>query len=221
MSKTDFHAIAENLIGLVPEERDEPKVDPAELARRREQFLPRAGVLRRVRKLLGGELVKTQALRRCEEFEGGLLALSGGAGCGKTIAAAWWLGEMFDPEPWTTQSRVRFLSASGLEQLSRYDREEMQDIRRCPALVIDDLGTEYLDRKGQFVSLLDGLLDYRYADERDTIITTNLTAKEFRESYGERIADRIREWGSFVSVNEPSLRRGRSVQAVEESRGRK
>ena len=79
-------------------------------------------------------------------------------------------------------------------------------IQQAAALVVDDLGTEYLDGKGFFLANFDALVNHRYSHRLPTVITTNLKVDEFRK-YGVRVVDRIREVGVFLSVNAPSMRR--------------
>ena len=82
-------------------------------------------------------------------------------------------------------------------------------------MVIDDLGIEYLDKNGNFLQRLDELLDERYSNFRKTIITTNLNADAFKDRYGERVADRMREgftWGGgFIELADDSMRKVRKV----------
>ena len=102
--------------------------------------------------------------------------------------------------------RPRFVDVSRFSRSSRYDDEQMGPLERCSMLAIDDLGMEYADAKGSFLSLLDGLVNARYAASLRTVITTNLGAGAFRERYGERVADRIREVGRYVEIADPSMR---------------
>jgi IstB-like ATP binding protein len=130
-----------------------------------------------------------------------LIVLSGGVGAGKTSAACWWLRE-----------RARrgvagwFMTAALLARWPRYDVGEMARLLRIDALVIDDLGTEYMDDKGNFMAILDEVIDSRTANEKQTLVTTNLGVEAFRERYKDRVADRIRESGRFLSVSAPSRR---------------
>jgi DNA replication protein DnaC len=129
--------------------------------------------------------------------------LSGFAGCGKTVAAAAWaLGSGL---------RVRFLRAATFAASSRYDAEARAQWFGAQALVLDDLGAEYLDAKGSFLVDLDELVDTFYGDERPLVITTNLQWKrdpasktpqppQLVERYGERVARRLRECAKFYSV---------------------
>lgn len=139
----------------------------------------------------------------CDERN--VLVISGDKGCGKTVASTWWARrQAFTP---------RFVRATTFAASSRYDREDprgRQAILSAPGLVLDDLGTEFLDEKGSFLVDLDELIDVYYADRRPLIVTTNLKLEQFRERYGARIEDRMRESAVFYSVSGGTLR-GRST----------
>lgn len=126
-----------------------------------------------------------------------LILLSGGVGCGKSCAAAWWLG----------RHGGDWVSAGDLAKISPYAEGGGMERLRAPRLVLDDLGMEYLDAKGFMQATLDGVIDHRYANMLPTVITTNLSAAEFKQRYGPRITDRIREAGTFIVIVAPSLRR--------------
>lgn len=135
-----------------------------------------------------------------------VLVISGSKGCGKTVAATWWAAK---------QSRTPiFVRASTFAASSRYDRDTRVEWFSAPAMVLDDLGAEYLDGKGSFMVDLDELIDVYYGDKRPLLITTNCpkdATKErpgFRERYGERVYDRLKECGSWFETNSDS-RRGR------------
>jgi hypothetical protein len=131
-----------------------------------------------------------------------LVVVSGTPGCGKTVAAAKWLYDFSK----STQRAGFWLTAARLARWPRYDDSDMERLLRPPRLVLDDLGTEYLDDKGSFMATLDELINERFARKRPTVITTNLNAAAFKARYHERIVDRIREDGRFVSLASPSLR---------------
>lgn len=128
-----------------------------------------------------------------------VLVLSGPPGCGKTTAAAHWA---------LKHSRYpQFLRATTFAASSRYDHEQRSVWLKASALVLDDLGAEYADTKGNFLVDLDELVDTFYGDKRPLLITTNCTNADFKNRYGNRVVDRIRECGSWFSVNTESLRR--------------
>ena len=148
------------------------------------------------------------------------LVLSGGPGCGKTVAAATWiLAFVFDDQLWGKSSEYMgdrpefrsawpiWITAAKLARCDRYDEIYMAKILRTPRLVVDDLGGEYLDKGGFYASLLDEIVNERQAESKPTIMTTNLNADAFKERYGERIIDRIREGGRFIGCGDHSLRR--------------
>lgn len=177
------------------------------------------------------EVKSTTATEAVECFlsdERSLLVLSGTRGCGKTFAASWgcdhWCEryavkhavENWDrwEEPYGFGAKVGplrypeflFIDVSKLTRLSRYSDKDMAKVENPRLLVIDDLGVEYLDDKGSFLSTIDGIINSRYASTKKTVITTNLPSTKFKERYGERIADRIRESGQFVEISDKSLR---------------
>lgn len=124
-----------------------------------------------------------------------LLVLSGGVGCGKSTAAAWWLRGQ-SPETGF------YVAAQALERWPRYDADAMDRLLTPERLVIDDLGTEYKDIKGAYQSLLDQVACARFAAELPTVITTNVKFDDFETRYEARIADRIREDGRFMVVGD-------------------
>ena len=58
-------------------------------------------------------------------------------------------------------------------------------IFQCDLLIIDDLGTEMINKF--VISQLFQCLNERLIQERSTIISTNLSLQEFRNTYSERI----------------------------------
>lgn len=170
----------------------------------RERRVRQAGIpAKDVERIIAGELEETAAVGYARQAlrEGWtLLVLSGPPGVGKTTAAGLWLAEQSD------RGGLMCIDAHRLSRWPRYDGAQMAKLEDASALVIDDLGAEYDDKPGAFRSLLDGLLNVRYADCQPTLVTTNLPATSFCERYGERIVDRIREAGRFMAVAGPSLR---------------
>lgn len=170
-----------------------PKLD--RLSRLEELGFPR----RAIRSIRHGA-TPPPAIARLRDAVGddvGIVVVSGPKGVGKTVAVTWWAAQRRD--------RVRFVRASELLASSRYDREARDDLFSS-ALVVDDLGAEYADQKGSFAADLDELVDVFYSQMRPLLITTNCNQQEFRERYGERIADRLRECGRWISMTGDSLR---------------
>jgi len=194
----------------------------AEWVRARADLVDRGIPMKDVEAILGGTLKDTAALNVARGWfaHPGLtvLVLSGTRGCGKTTAASWCVAQEPPRDPlrgdrWFARPASErrywaplFVDVTRLQRASRYDQEQMWPFERAAVLAIDDLGLEYADVKGSFTALFDGLFNARYANEMKTVITTNLTAADFKARYGERVADRIRECGRFVELNDPSLR---------------
>jgi hypothetical protein len=149
-----------------------------------------------------------------------LLVLSGGVGCGKTIAATercrafifatenWntYDADKYETEPHFKANLPVWTTASELARIDHFSELAVSRFMDAPLLVVDDLGAEYLDAKGFFAALLDEVVDSRYANKRATIFTSNLDAAAFAARYGARVVDRIREAGRFVGCGATSLR---------------
>ena len=124
------------------------------------------------------------------------LVLAGAKGSGKTVAACEAIYAAYG----------RFAPVADLVRAGQYNTEALDELASAGLLVLDDLGTEYVDAKGFFLASLDWLVNARYSNEKATIITTNLPAKAFAERYGERVADRLREAGQYVEIADQSMR---------------
>lgn len=76
---------------------------------------------------------------------------------------------------------------SGAPYLKKLQREEL--------LGIDDVGLDsaIVNSYANLNSPMEELLTFRYDKQLFTIITTNLTPKQIREKYGDRMADRFNE----------------------------
>lgn len=153
-------------------------------------------------RLLWSEKVRETEAVLALRATGTTTVLSGGPGCGKTVAAASWLFTA------ARDSGVRGMWVTGarIARWERYSNREMDKLLLPPRLVVDDLGGEFLDDRGSFMALLEELVNERYACERPTVLTTNLNAAAFKARYGERVADRIRDDGKFVVIASGSMR---------------
>ena len=102
----------------------------------------------------------------------------------------------------------RFEDAKDLMRVYRDKYENFKHIRSRPMLAIDDLGcepAEVLDYGTATTPIID-LLCYRYSEQLFTIVTTNLTGKQIREKYGDRIADRFNEMMDVIIFENGSYR---------------
>ena len=133
-------------------------------------------------------LVAAQKLKECKESPA-ILVLSGGVGCGKSQAAAWYC------------VRAKGLWADAFEMMMKpqngwsTNEEAWNEWLMEPVLVIDDFGAfPGAESTGLKIG---ALLMARWNAGRVTIITTNLGMKDFASAvFGtaiERLADRLRE----------------------------
>lgn len=163
-----------------------------------------------------GELADTTAMHHAKIFvqlaahglRQRLLILAGGVGAGKTTAATWVSMMGGDPRP-------GFIRISELERRGRYDKSLDEWLKDKTSLVIDDVGTEVLDGKGVFQSLLDEIIDTFYGNRRTLVMTTNLRARskgpgegpQFAERYGDRAWSRLTQIGMWADCGVRDLRK--------------
>lgn len=165
-------------------------------AERRKTLLSEAQIPERYWFMAVADPHETEAVKALRTDISGLVVLSGAPGCGKTAAVSWWL------------SRVpgsKFITAAKLSRISKWGGE-VKELVRASRLAIDDLGVEFADEKGFFVSLLDDVVNERYSRQRPTVITTNMLGPQFRLRYSGRIVDRVNEFEGFTTLAGGSLR---------------
>jgi hypothetical protein len=210
----EFQEMAAKATGMTVEELLAAKVpnEPASVAPpkpTRESVLNRGVPELHLRNIYDRDPIECDSLARVQEFLGSdmtLLVLSGGVGTRKSGSACYGL----------VMRAGRYVTADDLSGLAASRDEDgvvsYRQIKKAGLLVIDDLGGEYVDDKGWFVRALNAVIDARYSACLKTILTTNLTAEQFKATYGERIADRIRESGRWRDIG------GQSVRRVDSSR---
>ncbi|MBX5476781.1 MAG: ATP-binding protein [Clostridia bacterium] len=127
-------------------------------------------------------------------FRGGCLVLAGPTGVGKSWAAVAAVREF-------VRAYASFRWCYAPDMLPEIDSEmhrEHVPLRQTSAattqvLVIDDLGAEAETKSER--ERIDRLIYHRHGNRLTTIITTNLSVPDLRERYGDRVADRLYEWG--------------------------
>ena len=122
-----------------------------------------------------------------------LVLLHGPLGTGKSVAAAAILLEPANVGLEGPRFVGRWVHAADYAAWAR-DRDSAwraDDVSRSLYLVVDDAGDEPVKDRPHVARLI----GRRYDSRRVTIITTNMTGHEFKDAYGQRIADRVREAG--------------------------
>ena len=115
---------------------------------------------------------------------------------------------MTNDKSYDEQKFIKIVDAKEIVHLAKCDDKAYKALCNTEMLAIDDLGiepSEVLDYGNVLNPAID-LLTYRYNEQLFTIITTNLTPKQIREHYGDRIADRFNEMMSRIVFNNSSYR---------------
>ena len=135
------------------------------------------------------------AKKFCREFENVNynLFFYGNTGLGKTF-----LSSIIAKNVINMGKTVKYVRATKL--FATYDdykfkdyslKSEIDEFYNCDLLVIDDLGTENINKNG--ISFLFDLINDRLINEKKIIINTNIPIKSFSEEYTVRLTSRIYE----------------------------
>ena len=103
---------------------------------------------------------------------------------------------------------MKIIGAKELGRLIRVDPNKLLQYQDVNMLGIDDLGEEeatMMDYGNRVTPVID-LLSHRYDRMLFTMVTTNLTPKQIRSTYGDRIADRFNEMMLIIPYETPSFR---------------
>ena len=96
------------------------------------------------------------------------------------------------------------------EKFGRGDGENTeQAILDCDLLIIDDLGSEFISQLT--VSSLYNIVNCRGLEEKPTIISTNLTPDEIRNTYSDRIASRILSAYTILQFDGADIRQLKTI----------
>lgn len=186
--------------------------DDQRMAANRKTILERWGVPSRLIKAIqelkpNGYITETDRWKATEQW---CLIMNGSAGTGKSTAAAWWLYQeatrIAENGKAPYSYKQAWFRANDLMLVGNYNKELLETLWSSPWLVLDDLGNEFMDSKGNFSALLYGIVDHRYGNERKTIITTNMTKQELSDKYDRRVYDRLRHESALYGSNDTSRR---------------
>lgn len=153
-------------------------------------------------RIVKDKLEDTQSLRLVRGWLKGkapFLVLLGPAGRGKTVACAWAIAGV----------NGRYVTAKKLERmfLAQYGAildEQDRLMWSRGLLVIDDVGIEL--KRDEFISSLYEVVNARQGGGRRTIITSNLSRKEFKQKYNDaRLLSRLKR-AEFGTDAGPDMR---------------
>ncbi len=122
------------------------------------------------------------------------LYIYGESGLGKTMLVTCMANELI-----SKKNIVMYQTASNLFKILegyKFSKDTGEEINllydqlyNCDLLIIDDLGTEFLNTFTQ--SMLFDILNTRLLSKRSTVISSNLMVKDLKKTYTERISSRI------------------------------
>ena len=104
---------------------------------------------------------------------------------------------------------IRLEDARDIAKLySDRDPKAYSALKRHERIIIEDMGKEPVEQMnyGNVISPVVELLEYRYNNQLFTVITTNLTPKDIRAKYGNRIADRFNEMMQVMTFDNGTYR---------------
>lgn len=160
--------------------------------------------------VLADELAETPAMKFARSFAAGpkrMIVFGGSVGAGKTTGATWLAWHHGG-------SHAGAITATQLAKAGMYDDKVNNFVQSRTLLVVNDLGAEFLDGKGMFRSVFDGLVDEYYERGARLVITTNLGKEDLAERYGARVVSRLAEVGTFVRCGDEDLRRTMPAPAL-------
>ncbi len=83
-------------------------------------------------------------------------------------------------------------------------RNFMDKLMQRDFLILDDLGMEY--KNEWLMNKVDGIITYRYNEQKPIIITTNLLPEDMQKLYKLRIIDRLRNTCTVLTASGSSVR---------------
>ncbi|MFI3261671.1 MAG: hypothetical protein R3Y26_02055 [Rikenellaceae bacterium] len=100
------------------------------------------------------------------------------------------------------------ISAQELCEICIRSQEEYEKYKNYRFLIIDDVGIEpyKIMRFGTEICPIEDVLYQRYASGQMTILTTNLDTKQLYSRYGDRVANRLKQFASRIGYNAESYR---------------
>lgn len=199
-------------------EADERARNAAEQAERLPGHLAACGVQLEQREAILRGLQPTPAVREVRAWIDSprtFLVLLGGAGAGKSCAAAevmLWARAPRKPagyawtQPWEYSADRGWRVSAAALLAEPFNRELWNRAARVAWLVMDDLGVSPANDYAH--GALDELIDVRWAQRRRCVVTSNLDPQTLAKYVGPRAWDRISGSGAIKSAGAKSLRGG-------------
>jgi len=139
------------------------------------------------------------------------LLILGGVGSGKTFGAIAYVGN--NARLWHHKGipviDALFVRAYTVgEFIQRKAWDKLDEIRNKKWLIVDDLGIEGAGYKStDFHSFFEDLFIHRHEQQKRTLMTSNATTEQVKETFGDRFLSRLRETGSIFETDDADMRR--------------
>ncbi len=137
------------------------------------------------------------------------LFMYGGAGLGKTFLSVCIAKEVIDDGGYVIYNSAVTMFGNYMDYIfnrisSPEARKEIESLKECDLLIIDDLGAEATNN--QMTAFLFELLNDRILAGRKTIINTNYNLSEIAKTYSERIHSRLMQYFDIMNFKGEDLR---------------
>lgn len=219
---------AKQLVNLIRQQQFTPTTYPLPFSNEEAESLLTEAVKAQIKRR-GGQMQESSSLRNgIKEVARWLttmtkpsLFLCGIVGNGKTtmVKAIQNIYQFADIKDWKNEKvGVALITAKELCKAWKEDRKLYRIYLEQPILAVDDLGNEpkeILDY-GNIGNPMIELFERRYDKQLTTIITSNLTAKQIREDYYDRVADRFNEMMTIVPFTDQSFRGKNNVITIKQ-----
>ena len=145
---------------------------------------------------------------------GNVLILTGPTGTGKTHLACAIANQVIVKHGasvvfGSVSDFTRGVKASFQKDSGRSEQASIHGLMKPDLLIMDEVGQRATEYDQQLVF---DVINRRYADMKPMVLMSNLTEVELEAHLGDRIADRLREVGTYISMAWPSYR-ARSTEA--------
>lgn len=102
-----------------------------------------------------------------------------------------------------TELFLKLKNSFGNKDIS--EMEIIDNLNQVDLLILDDLGTDKVSDWSR--QIIYTIIDRRYRDVKQMIITSNLDLNEFANLYDDRIASRLLEMGKVISLTGNDMRK--------------
>ena len=177
------------------EERKIKEFDESLRNLKKENFLKKSNFPQNIINLiLSRRIIKNRVILDLNKYikEKDIIILSGEYGTGKTVAACFVLTDIYCAGFFITARQ--YLDCYFDNKYNVLNAHQYSRVRNTTNLIVDELG---VDHDGQ-IRYVENLVCERYGCGDKTILTTNLSKKEFIRQYSGKLVSRINHVGAWI-----------------------